>query len=66
MRRLNLPNTNARPVPAAALVQTRSQPIVGMFAQLDVRPKDRPICEVRLVPIVVMDFYSREPADAAA
>lgn len=58
-----VPATDARPVPAAALVlhHTKAIQLDPMFQQLDTRPQQRGIADVRLVPITVADFYARKP-----
>lgn len=57
-----LPTTPARELPAAAVVahHDRMVPIDPMYRALDAHPADKPIREVRLVPITVADFYAKE------
>jgi hypothetical protein len=56
----NLPNTARRPQPAAALVlhYLPVRQLEPMFAQLDAHVEQRPVGQIRLVPVQVVDFYA--------
>jgi hypothetical protein len=58
-----IPTVGREPVPAAALVlhHTKAIPLDPMFQQLDTRPQQRGVADVRLVPVMVADFYARKP-----